>query len=225
MQIDPDKCAIVIFIITILCTFYLLCIVYHKYFKVEPYQSTIDGLEYNIVSSFSDQTHEEAANMLAMINRFIGKLISHLDTKYVKNPSKTKYSAKKLKIIKNIIKRYKPGVLRENNPMTTSNTSYVLNKGTEVAFCLREKKSGSNHFHSFNDIQFVVLHELAHLGLDSYGHRETFWRTFKFLINEAYEAELYHPINYALLGNEMNYCGVFVGYSPFFDKKLDIDNI
>lgn len=203
----------------------LVLLIYCNYLQaVEPYTSTIDGRDYKIVSSFSDNTHVEAANKLAIINKFISDLNNHLSKKYILAPKETLDDTNatriKIGIVKNIIKRYSPDVLKENNPITTDNTSYVLNKGDEIAFCLREKDSGFNRFHDVESLKFVVLHELAHLGMDEYGHELDFWKAFHFLTKEAHDAKLYEPIDYSLDGHNMTYCGVKVTFNPFFHNKL-----
>lgn len=218
---NKDKCFLVgcgIFVALIL---HLIWYIYVTYYKVEPYRSSIDGKSYNIVSAFDGKTHEKAANNLAMINIFINKFIKHLNKKYL---SDTNVDPVKIEIVRNIASRYNPSVLKENNPITTKNTSYILNKGDEIAFCLRKKEIPMGiEFQDFNDIQFVVLHELSHLGLDEFGHGRMFWKAFAFLQKEAYEAGLYTPIDYGIPSKEIVYCGVKVQYNPFFDKRLRAD--
>jgi hypothetical protein len=199
----------------IILIIHLIYLLYFKYFYVESYRSSIDGKDYNIVSAFSDHTHEEAANRLALINNFINKFIQHLHKKYFRFPQPDN---KTLTVIMNLTKRYNPNVLRENNPISIKNTSYVLNKGEEIGFCLRKKESKMTIFEDFSDVQFVVLHELAHLAADGFGHDKDFWDIFTFLLKEAHASGLYVPKDYGKPGNEIIYCGVPVSYNPYFGR-------
>lgn len=200
---------------------HLFWLIYVNFFHVEAYKSTIDGKNYNIVSAFDDSSHEKAANNLAKINIFINKFIRHLEKKYLTDDHLNPY---KTSIARNISHRYNPEVLKENNPLTTKNTSYILNKGDEIAFCLRKKNIiTTDEFEDFNNLLFVVLHELSHLGLDLYGHGKMFWKTFAFLQKEAADAGLYEPVDYSQPGKAIIYCGVNVAYNPLFDTALNAD--
>jgi len=185
--------------------------------NTEYYKSDIDGVNYQINSSFKNNTHEEAANKMAQINIFIINFIRYLRKKYIWNECDNEF---KNSVVLNILDRYNPDVLKENNPKGINNTSYVLNKGEEIAFCIREKKSGENNFHDIDILQFVVLHELTHVGLNSYGHDKIFWETFHFLLYEAQDAGIYIPKDYSINGE--NYCGIDVNYNPYFDNDLTI---
>lgn len=196
----------------------LLCVllIWWLYVPVEYYKSDIDGLNYKIVSSFHDKTHKDAADHMAKINIFIIDLMRHLKGKYMRD------NAEPIRrhIVYNLLQRYNIDALRENNPSSTRDTSFVLNKGDEIAFCLRKKHSSDEQFHEIETMKFIILHELAHLGLDSYGHGQQFWRTFHFLTHEAKEAGLYEPIDYG--NNNMIYCGVRITHNPYFHPNLTL---
>ena len=188
---------------------------YYRLYSTTYYISTVDGLKYQIISGFDG--HEDAARLLSEINIFIISILRYLRNKYC-NDATYDPTDVRTKVAKNILNRYNPDVLSENNPRSLKYTSYVLNKGDEIRFCLREKTSGQNRLHTLPLMKFVVLHEMSHMGDDGYGHTEGFWTIFKFLLQEANNAGLYTPINFA--NNPANYCGIDIQYSPFYDETL-----
>jgi hypothetical protein len=191
-----------------------------NYFDKKKVESDIDGRHYKVVEDFDPETYDDAADRLARINIFVGKLLDRLEKKYIIQGQGTDIDRV---YVRNIIKRYNPDIIMENNPNGELYTSFVLNKGDKIGFCLREKLSGKNKFHNNNLIKFVVLHEISHLGIPDQtdkhnGHPPEFWRLFKLLTREAYETGAYIPVDYSEA--PVNYCGVSVYYNPFFDESL-----
>ncbi len=123
--------------------------------------------------------------------------------------------------MKRLLDGYNPDVIQENNPKGIVNTSYVYNKGEEVAFCLREKKTGQNRIHENHILEFVVLHEISHiadLDMSESSHKNEFWQIFKFMLMNAKEAGLHNPTDYTR--SPTNYCGLEIEYSPYYDNNL-----
>ena len=62
-------------------------------------------------------------------------------------------------------------------------TSYSINKGEKIVFCLRQK-SGPNkdELVDLNTMMFVAIHEMGHLMSESVGHTQEFWKNMKYLI-------------------------------------------
>lgn len=110
--------------------------------------------------------------------------------------------------------RYRPGELIENHPSGTTNTSYVMNKGTIMSICLREKQSGQNNLHSRDILRFVTLHELSHIGTMLTGHETGFWKNFKVILQEA--AEIGFPTPCFSASDPQPYCGISVTYNPMY---------
>lgn len=209
-------------------TLFIIAILWHmlRTPSIEEYVSTIDGKEYKIVSSFGDLTHQKAADILAHINAFVTVFIEHLTDKYTANAdintNEYQITIQRRRIVNNLVKRYDADNLQENNPVDTGSTSFVINKGDQISFCLRDKNTNFKTFHDINSIQFVVLHELAHIGCDEYGHTDNYWKTFGFLLHEAYDAGIYQPVDYSNPEHRMNYCGIDVTVNPFFVKNMNI---
>lgn len=172
-----------------------------------------DGNLYK-VHNFGDSN--TAANILASINLVLTELISYLKNKYNvrinSSGNDLKYNA-----IKKILMRYNPDNLIENSPNDTNDTSYTLNKGSMVAFCLREKGS-NNYIHDMDTLTFVAIHELAHMAIEEDGHPPKFWAMFKWLLIEAEMGNIYFSKNYNI--SPIHYCGMKVNYNPRFDDSL-----
>ena len=103
----------------------------------------------------------------------------------------------------------------ENN--TNSNhTSYSVNKGEKIVFCLRDKKEGE-HLVKENIMTFVAIHELGHLMTKSIGHEPEFWNSFKLLLKISIDHGLYKNINFN--STPKDYCGVKITDTPL--KLID----
>lgn len=185
----------------------------------------VDGRCYKVVNKYENQV--DASKMLAELNKFSIDLMRHLRGKYVFLDDKYKSEheniqkfAYKVKIVKYLLANYNPDNIIENAPTSDVNTSYVDDKGKVFALCLREKASGQNLLHKKEDLIFVVLHEMAHLATESFGHEVEFWTHFKFLLTEAKSAGLYEPINYSI--TPIVYCSLQVDYNPYFDRSLAV---
>ena len=83
-------------------------------------------------------------------------------------------------------------------------TSYSINKGEELVFCIRSKSTGK--LHDINLLMYVAVHELAHTACPETGHTPLFNKIFKFLLEIAIEIGLYTKVNYAK--NPVEYCGM-----------------
>jgi hypothetical protein len=181
-----------------------------------------DGRCYKVASKYSK--YDQAGKILADINIFCIKLLRHLRNKYVFNVTLGTDSYQidkqrtKTNITKFLLSNYNPDGIIENDPKNNINTSYVEDKGKIFALCLREKTSGQNEFHKMEELEFVVIHEMAHMANEAIGHETDFWTVFKFLLKEAELAGLHIPVNYERY--PMNYCSLVVDYSPYFDDTL-----
>lgn len=125
--------------------------------------------------------------------------------------------------IQQLVRNYDQNNISEISPLNASgNTSYAENK-QKLVLCLREKETGDDNHHDLHDINtvmFVVLHELAHIANNKWGHsyESGFWQLFKFLLLEAEKIEIYKPVDYSK--NPVVYCGLNITYSPFYDSTI-----
>ena len=92
----------------------------------------------------------------------------------------------------------------ENVP-NTDLTSYSVNKGEELAICLKSK---IGHFHDINLLTYVAIHEMAHMACPEIGHGDLFKKVFRFLTLEAINFGLYKKVDYRDFPVE--YCGMIL---------------
>ena len=90
------------------------------------------------------------------------------------------------------------------NSADSPHTSYSVNKGEEIVFCLRCKVT--KELHSLNLLMYVAIHELAHTACPEIGHPPLFNKIFKFLLEHAVSLDLYYYENYNK--NPVEYCGM-----------------
>jgi len=96
-------------------------------------------------------------------------------------------------------------LIYENDPKSDL-TSFSVNKGEEIAFCLKSKKTGD--LHDENLIMYVALHEMAHIACPEIGHGELFKKIFKFLTEQAIEIGIYKYDDYD--SKPVEYCGMML---------------
>lgn len=156
-------------------------------------KSQVDNYDY-WVRNLPDKN--KAANTLAKIKQNIYKLVDYLKKNQEAFPKNMQY-------IKNLVSRTKDIVIMETGA-DEKYTSYTVNKGERIVFCLRFKVI--NTIHDINTLMYVVIHELAHIGCPEYGHTPLFKEIFKFLLIESSKIGIYTPIDYRK--NPQNYCGM-----------------
>lgn len=161
--------------------------------------SDIDGKMY-WVRDLEDK--KRAANMLAKIRYNINKLRNHLVKNIDDYPKMRPY-------IKQMDRKIRYTRFSESTPESVY-TSYSVNKGEQIVFCLRSKYY-KNKMHKLNLVMYVTLHELAHVACPEYGHTKLFKKIFAFLTNVAIEHNIYERIPFD--ENPTEYCGLTIGDS------------
>lgn len=180
----------VIIIIILLLVIFLY---YEKQYSELTYvESTIDKRKY-LVRNREDKL--EAANLFAKINEKITILINAL---------------KKDKLFKRLTKKYDPNSMSESLS-SSSYTSYSVNKGDKLVFCIRSKDKRQKLI-DLNTILFVAIHELAHIETKSIGHTKEFWDNMKVLLKVSIKLGIYQKIDYTT--NPVKYCGIDITNSP-----------
>lgn len=99
-------------------------------------------------------------------------------------------------------------VIYETDPKSNL-TSYSINKGEELSFCLKSKKTGL--LHDINLLMYVAIHELAHVACPDIGHGTLFKKIFRFFCEEAIKIGIYRKDNYDT--NPVEYCGMILSSS------------
>lgn len=178
----------------------LIIIVYYIHNKLKStwIKSTIDNRYYRVKSTGYPQ---ESADTLAIINQKMITLIEYLGVSY----NQHEYS-RNIRVLRD---RYNPDSLTENIELI--DTSYTINKGKSVVFCLKTRDS-QQKLYDINLLTFVALHELAHIACFNEGHGEEFKNIFKFILQNAIDIKLYSKTDYSK--NPQEYCGINVNFAP-----------
>jgi hypothetical protein len=210
-KFTPMKYAICIGVIVVICIILIV--------RRPNYQNFEIGHEqYFVLEEFNDKA--EAAKRLAELNKRVLLFLTHMKDKYGVNKydgSTNGLNPILTGIATRILTNYNPEVIMETDPKTSSDTSYTIDKGRKLFICMRSK-TPPYKIHDIDDLFFVVLHEIGHMGSTTYGHNAEFWQTFKFLLHEAVESGLYTPKHYRQ--NPIKYCGLAVDYNPYFDSNV-----
>jgi len=191
---------IVIFIVVI---FSIKLFLESETFNLKCIISDVDGLTYCVRDR---KNKEDSANLLAEVNQRCKSIVKYLHEKYPDDE----------RVIR-LVKGFNPRKINEILP-TSKLTAYSENKGEKLAFCLNRKEAPSKTEYTLIDIEtltFVAYHELTHIMCKSYGHTDEFWNNFKFLLENAKTAGLYHSHDYKK--NPTEYCGMTISDNPLYD--------
>lgn len=166
-----------------------------KYSELTYVTSSIDNESY-LVRNREDK--DDAANTLATIKRNLQAIVSYLEENHISDPK-----------VQRLVSKYKPQNISESIP-NTNYTSYSVNKGEKIVFCIRDKKT--NELVDINTMMFVAIHELAHVMTKSIGHTEEFWDNMRYLLKKGIKIGVYKNENYK--DNPKAYCGTQITDSP-----------
>lgn len=155
-----------------------------------------DGIEYYVRNN-NDKV--KAVGILCELRQKIKELINFIEEN---NSSDEEYTIYKENI--NLIKNKIDDVKFKETPKTSNYTSYSVNKGEELFLCIRSKKT--NEIHDINDLLYVAIHEIAHIGCPEIGHTNLFFKINLYLLKKAVEFNLYKYDNYN--SNPKEYCGI-----------------
>lgn len=156
-------------------------------------QSLRDGKYYLVKKSHDSQ---EAADLLALLRNNIEILANAAYNKYQIEPYKG--------YMDRLYKKSK-GIKITENINNSKYTSYSVEKGEELVFCIRSKIR-INTIHDVNLLMYVVIHELAHIACPEYGHTPLFKDIFIKLATLAVELKIYRKIDFNKQSEE--YCGM-----------------
>jgi len=168
-------------------------------FNLKCIISDVDGNKYCVRERFKVQL---AADLLATVTQKLKKLVAYMKQKYPERPN-----------VERLVENFNPQKVKEILP-TSTYTAYSENKGEKLAFCVTTTKEG-NKLIDENTLTFVAIHEVAHTMTTSIGHKEEFWRNFKFLLTNAVDMGIYAPIDYK--EKPAKYCGMTINDNPFYD--------
>ena len=145
---------------------------------------------------------ELAANLLAQVTQKMKDMVVYMKEKHPEDPRTVR-----------LVEGFNPKKISETLP-TSELTAFSENKGEKIAFCLNTTKEG-NKLIDINTLTFVALHELSHIMTTSVGHKQDFWQNFKFLLENAKNANIYQPVDYKK--EPKQYCGMTINDNPYYD--------
>lgn len=150
-----------------------------------------------------DKYKQEKANLLGHLVQNLYSLKNHL----VKNIDKFKDYEEYIKLLSENFREDKT-VVYETDP-DSNLTSYSVNKGEELSFCLKSKKT--DQIHDINLLTYVGIHEISHIGCPEIGHGDLFKKIFRMFAQEAINIGIYKKVDYYELPVE--YCGMILSSS------------
>jgi hypothetical protein len=163
--------------------------------------STVDGNQYCVRERAQLQ---EAADLLAKVTTKCKSLVTYMSEKHPDDDRTQR-----------LVSNFNPKKIMETLP-TSSYTAYSENKGEKIAFCLSpKKKNGEDRLIDEHTLTFVAIHELSHVATKSIGHKTEFWENFKFLLENAKEANIHQPRDYSKDPKE--YCSMDIRDNPYYD--------
>lgn len=142
---------------------------------------------------------QQAANMLSKIKINILKIADYLYENISNYPEYKPYIEQLHDRIKNV------QVLESSEDSVY--TSYSVNKGEQIVFCLRSRQI-KNKLHKFNLLMYVVLHEMSHVACPEYGHTPLFKHIFAFITQIGINLNLYTKIDF--VNDPTEYCGMII---------------
>lgn len=142
---------------------------------------------------------QQAAELLAQVASNLQLLVDH-----VYETDEDKDGAVRMK------RKFNQDSISESEP-NSKYTSYSVNKGEKIVFCLRSKDD-KQELSDLNLIMFVAIHELAHVMSKSIGHTDEFWDNMKYLLKKAMKLNIYKRHDFK--NKPRSYCGTKITESP-----------
>jgi hypothetical protein len=197
---DLEKQNILLYVIII----FVLLVCLKIYSESDAYNlkciiSDVDGERYCVRER---SKMELAANLLAEVTQKMKDLVVYCGKKFPDDEN-----------VQRLVQKFNPTKVSETLP-TSEYTAYSENKGEKLAFCLNKEKDGTKLI-DINTLTFVAIHELSHIMTLSEGHKQEFWQNFKFLLEQAKNANIYNPVDYKK--NPEPYCGMDITDNPYYD--------
>lgn len=181
----------------------LIIFIYFLY-RIKNNRLTLETADNNVkYMVYNDMNKKKSANLLAELTDRMYKLKNYL----AENKSQFSDYTKYIELLEQNFTTERTSIYE--NRTDSSLTSYSINKGEELAFCLKSKKT--NEYHDINLLMYVALHEMAHMACPEIGHGELFKNIFHFLTTISIKIDLYKKTNYN--DNPVEFCGMTLSSS------------
>jgi hypothetical protein len=152
---------------------------------------------------------QKAADTMAKVRLKMNKLKIHLESTVPDKPQ-----------VQQLTRNFEAQAYRftEATP-DAEHTSYSVNKGEAVHFCLRQREGGDESLVDEEIITFVALHEMGHMITKTIGHDADFWNNFAWLLQEAERIGIYKHRDFR--AHPVSYCGMKITDQPTYDASKD----
>jgi len=169
-------------------------------------KSSVDGQTYT-VRDMPDK--QEAADTMARVRIKMNKLKLHLESTVPDKPQ-----------VKQLSRNFEanPNRFKESTPEDEF-TSFSVNKGEAVHFCLRQRENGDETIVHEDIVTFVAIHEMGHMITETIGHGPDFWNNFAWLLQEAEKVGIYAHRDFR--AHPVSYCGMKITDQPTYDPSKD----
>jgi len=169
-------------------------------------KSSVDGQTYKVRNMPDKQS---AADMMARIRLKMKKLKLHVEAKFPDKPQ-----------VKQLSRNFDAEAHRLGEATPEDEfTSYSVNKGESVHFCLRQREGENESIVNENIITFVAIHEMGHIITKTIGHGPDFWNNFAWLLEQAEDIGIYKKENFS--AHPVSYCGMKITDEPTYDPTKD----
>jgi hypothetical protein len=175
-------------------------------YNMTQVKSQVDGQTYK-VRDMPDK--QEAADLMARTRLKMKKLKLYVEDKFPDKPQ-----------VKQLSRNFDADAHRlgESTP-DDEFTSFSVNKGESVHFCLRQRENSDESLVDENVIMFVAIHEMGHIITPTVGHGPDFWNNFAWLLEQAETMGVYKPQNFS--AHPVAYCGMKITDEPTYDPSKD----
>jgi hypothetical protein len=175
-------------------------------YPVVAVKSGLDGQIYK-VRDMPDK--QQAADLMAKVRLKMNKLKLHLEERFPDKPQ-----------VKQLSKNFEAEAHRFTEATPDAEfTSYAVNKGESVFFCLRQREGGDESLVQEDIITFVSIHEMGHMITRTIGHGPDFWNNFAWLLQEAEAIGIYKHRDFK--AHPVSYCGMKITDQPTYDASKD----
>lgn len=181
----------------------IIIFIYILYFIKKNRLTLVEGNNNVKFMVYNDKNKVESANLLGTLVDRMYKLRNNL----INNKKNYEEYEQYIDLLEKNFNNERTYIY-ENIPESDL-TSFTINKGEELGFCLKSKVTGN--FHDINLLMYVAIHEMAHMACPEIGHDDLFKKIFLFLTEEAIDMGLYIKVDYQI--NNMEYCGMILSSS------------
>lgn len=175
-------------------------------YPIVEVKSSVDGQTYKVRDMPDKQA---AADTMARVRIKMNKLKLHLETTFPDKPQ-----------VKQLMRNFEAQAHRfEEATPDAEFTSYSVNKGESVFFCLRQREGANEALVQEDIITFVAIHEMGHMITKTIGHGPDFWNNFAWLLQEAEKIGIYKHRDFR--AHPVSYCGMKITDQPTYDASKD----